>query len=70
MPEWTVRVTAVIEDDMTVELPAGSADEEIIAAAHADWRFVEAGQWTDEITDRPSSCEDLCLEECQGMCGV
>ena len=54
MGTWIVRVSAVIEDDMEVE---ADSEEEAIANAHADWQFVEASQWTEEIIDRPEDAE-------------
>lgn len=50
MPMWTVRVSAVISDEMTVE---AETEEEAIENAHADWSFVEASEWTEEIIERP-----------------
>lgn len=58
MGKWVVRVSAVIDDDMEVELDDGATEEEAIEAAHADWRFVEASQWTEKIIDRPDQEEE------------
>jgi hypothetical protein len=53
MGTWVVRVSAVIEDDMEIELDDGATEEEAITAAHAEWSFVEASQWTERILKRP-----------------
>lgn len=42
MPEWKVRLKAVIDDDMIVEAETA---EEAKENAERDWSFVEASQW-------------------------
>lgn len=58
MGTWKVRVMAVIDDDMEIELDDGATEEEAITAAHAEWSFVEASQWSEQIIDRPDDDDE------------
>jgi hypothetical protein len=46
MKTWVIRVEATISDEMEVE---AETEQEAIDAAHEDWRFTEADNWTEEV---------------------
>lgn len=50
MGTWRIRMTATIEDELEVE---AETEEDAIAAAEADWVFVEAHSWETEVISSP-----------------